>query len=90
MSMETILCTTECNLRLQQWCHSPIGSSGWKATSLTEPAWPGSLYRILRDVVSQIYTNLKTQTWNGENDSWRTADRSTGRDFSVGNVAELR
>lgn len=37
---------------------SPIGSSGWKATSLTEPAWPGSLYRILRDVVSQIYTNL--------------------------------
>lgn len=33
---------------------SPIGSSGWKATSLTEPAWPGSLYSIRRDVVSQI------------------------------------
>lgn len=33
---------------------SPIGSSGWKATSLTEPAWPGSLYSIRRDVVSQM------------------------------------
>lgn len=46
---------------MSEWSHSPTGSSGWKTTSLTEPAWPGSLYRILRDVVSQIYTNLKTK-----------------------------
>lgn len=50
------------NLRLKQLFDSPIGSSGWKATSLTEPAWPGSLYRILRDVVSHMYTNLSIQT----------------------------
>lgn len=29
-----------------------MGSSGWKASSFTDPAWPGSLYNILLDVVS--------------------------------------
>lgn len=29
-----------------------MGSSGWKASSFTDPAWPGSLYKILLDVVS--------------------------------------
>lgn len=36
-----------------------MGSSGWKATSLMEPAWPGNLYRILLLVVSHTYTNLQ-------------------------------
>lgn len=38
-----------------------MGSSGWKATSLMEPAWPGSLYSILLLVVSHTYTNLSAE-----------------------------
>lgn len=41
-----------------------MGSSGWKATSLMEPAWPGSLYKILLLVVSHTYTNLQGITEN--------------------------
>merc|ERR1712086_587872 len=42
---------------LRSLLHEPtIGSVGWKSTSLTEPTCPGSLYRILRVVVSHTYT----------------------------------
>lgn len=44
-----------------------MGSSGWKASSLTEPAWPGSLYRILLEVVSHTYTNLQQSLGQGRN-----------------------
>lgn len=33
----------------------PIGSVGWNPTSFTDPACPGNLYSIRRDVVSQMY-----------------------------------
>lgn len=38
-----------------------IVSFGWKSTSLTLPLWPGSLYKILRDVVSQMYMNRSAE-----------------------------
>lgn len=38
-----------------------IGSFGWKSISFTDPLWPGSLYKILLEVVSQIYTNLSDE-----------------------------
>lgn len=44
-----------------------MGSSGWKASSFTEPAWPGSLYRILLEVVSHTYTNLQQSLGQGRN-----------------------
>lgn len=39
----------------------PIGSVGWKPTSFTDPACPGNLYSIRRDVVSQMYRYLSPE-----------------------------
>lgn len=49
-----------------------MGSSGWKASSLTEPAWPGSLYRILLEVVSHTYTNLQQSAGEGRHGPRKT------------------